>query len=441
MSKVYGPVFTLFLPLPTVMLMDFESIEEALRKKGAHFVGKLQAPPLTFFSYVPNGGIFPATGENWREQKRVSLNILRHLGMGKAEMEHTQMQSVQALLEQLDGVKDKSQVDLSIHVKRCVGNTLNRIFFGFAYDDTNVGRLDRLLYIIDTFFIDLVAPEMLAMQAYPALRYAPRVRTVYQRFKKNMNEYFDFILDEVEKQENTFNQDTIPTNFVHAYLKEIAAGANPRLTRDEMISVTADLWSGGIEAPAVTILWAMMFMMKWPHVQRRAQDEIDSVVGRDRLPEMADKPNLPYVSALIHEIFRFANVATIETHLSTAEQTLNGHVIPNGTLILPQYCSVMKSDPVFEDPEVFRPERFLVDDGKSLNKALIARTIPFGIGQRQCPGEGLARMQQFLVVSALLQRYTFVACGEVDLSPHRGALRRPHDFRCSIVPRSKEKIQ
>lgn len=84
---------------------------------GAHFVGKLQAPPLTFFSYIPNGGIFPATGENWREQKRVSLNILRHLGLGKAEMEHTQMQSVHALLEQLDGVKDKTQVDLSIHVK------------------------------------------------------------------------------------------------------------------------------------------------------------------------------------------------------------------------------------------------------------------------------------------------------------------------------------
>lgn len=55
---------------------------------------------------------------------------------------------------------------------------------------------------------------------------------------------------------------------------------------------------------------------------------------------------------------------------------MNGHVIPNGTLILPQYYSVMKSDPVFEVTEVFRPERFLADDGKSLNKVHLTAYTP-----------------------------------------------------------------
>ncbi|KAH7720903.1 Protein CYP-14A2 [Aphelenchoides avenae] len=112
-SAKYGPVFTLFTPRPLVCLNTFETIKEALVTKGEHFVGKLQTPPQQFFSDgKPNKGLLNGYGQNWREQRRVSLTILRNFGMGKGLMEQKVMGSVGDMLDHLEGMEDKTAVDM-----------------------------------------------------------------------------------------------------------------------------------------------------------------------------------------------------------------------------------------------------------------------------------------------------------------------------------------
>lgn len=71
-----------------------------------------------------------------------------------------------------------------------------------------------------------------------------------------------------------------------------------------------------------------------PDVQRRAQAEIDSVIGNNRLPDLGDKPNLPYLHAVVKEILRWEPVLPIAVpHMSTEDDAYQGFFIPKGSIV------------------------------------------------------------------------------------------------------------
>ncbi|KAH7703679.1 CYP-14A4 protein [Aphelenchoides avenae] len=99
------------------------------------------------------------------------------------------------------------------------------------------------------------------------------------------------------------------------------------------------------------------------------------------------------------------------------------------------YYSVMRDDPVWVDPDSFRPGRYLHDDGVTFRKELLERTVPFGMGKRLCAGESLARSQMFLIWTTLFQRYQFIANGPIDMEANFGLILQPSDHHGRIVPR------
>ncbi|KAH7664872.1 Protein CYP-14A3, partial [Aphelenchoides avenae] len=112
-KKKYGPVFTIFTPLPVVVLSDYESLKEALVTKGEHFIGRVMRPPTSFFSNVPGGGgILANDGDSWRDQRRIALSILRDFGMGRNMMEQKIMHSVAEMCDAIDKTEDKSRVNM-----------------------------------------------------------------------------------------------------------------------------------------------------------------------------------------------------------------------------------------------------------------------------------------------------------------------------------------
>lgn len=77
-------------------------------------------------------------------------------------------------------------------------------------------------------------------------------------------------------------------------------------------------------------------MMVYPKVQRKAQEEIDRVVGQGRLPTMTDRSNLPYIGAVIKEVLRWHPVAPMAlAHTSTEDNICEGYFIPKGAMLLP----------------------------------------------------------------------------------------------------------
>lgn len=99
------------------------------------------------------------------------------------------------------------------------------------------------------------------------------------------------------------------------------------------------------------------------------REEIFSIVGREREVRMVDKPNMPYCSAVIMEVQRIANILPFNVlHRTLRETTIANKQIPNDTLVLAQISTILSSSPVFEEPNIFQPMRFLHEDGKTFRK-------------------------------------------------------------------------
>ncbi|GMS84806.1 hypothetical protein PENTCL1PPCAC_6981, partial [Pristionchus entomophagus] len=140
--------------------------------------------------------------------------------------------------------------------------------------------------------------------------------------------------------------------------------------------------------------------------QDRIRDEIHSVIGREGEISMADRPRMPFTSASITELQRVANILPLNViHRTTVDTQVSGQAIPENTLILAQISNVMKNSSVFDRTDEFRPERFLLADGKTPNKRTLEHAVPFSMGKRQCAGEGSARMELFLSLVMILQKY------------------------------------
>ncbi|KAF8371207.1 hypothetical protein PRIPAC_77636 [Pristionchus pacificus] len=144
----------------------------------------------------------------------------------------------------------------------------------------------------------------------------------------------------------------------------------------------------------------------------------------------APSAKLPYTRACVLEVQRFGNVLSNNVYRETVrETTIRGQSIPAGTMVNADIHHVMAHDPLFVEPEKFAPDRYISEDGKTLKKDLIDRTIPFSIGKRACAGESLAKVELILCLASMVQHYRILPCeGDViDLEPIALGMLRPKD--------------
>jgi len=180
-------------------------------------------------------------------------------------------------------------------------------------------------------------------------------------------------------------------------------------------------------------------------VQRRAQAELDLVVGRDRLPTFDDRPHLPYIEALCKELMRWMMVAPIGVpHSSRKDDIYKGFFIPKGARIIANAWAILHDPEAYPEPDKFKPERFLNKDGTVRDDPALA--LAFGIGKRICPGRHLVEATIFIVASSILSVFNVMKAKDengneipvkVAIAPNRGITTHPDKFECSILPRDK----
>lgn len=168
-----------------------------------------------------------------------------------------------------------------------------------------------------------------------------------------------------------------------------------------------------------------------------AQAELDRVVGRGRVPSPEDEGDLPYVCAVIEETLRWRPIIIGGVpHASMREDVYNGYRIPAGSVIIPNNWSIHMDENIYNDPQIFRPERWLEDPN-------LPKPVGFGFGRRICMGEQIARGALFVMVSRLLWAFEFrrqldeagreMAVDTMDVSDY--FIVRPNPFPVKIVCR------
>ncbi|OAP62390.1 hypothetical protein AYL99_04593 [Fonsecaea erecta] len=208
--------------------------------------------------------------------------------------------------------------------------------------------------------------------------------------------------------------------------------------------ILSELLAAGSETTATTLQWFFKAAVLHPEFVKAAQEELDRVVGPDRLPLWEDRSKLPYIAATIEEVHRWASVAPLAFYRATSEaDNYRGKTIPARTTVIYNASAIHHNDEYYPDHEKFMPERFLSPkDPRYLPQHAHAPShYAFGVGRRECPGKHVADASLFIVISRLLWAFDIALGANPSPSDEvAGAIPifRPVPFACNITPRSKK---
>ncbi|XP_008112048.1 cytochrome P450 2G1 isoform X2 [Anolis carolinensis] len=371
----YGPVFTVYFgSRPVLVLCGHDAVKEALIDKAEQFSGRITTP--IFEQTFQQYGVVFANGERWKQLRRFSLTILKNFGMGRKSIEERIQEEAQFLLEEFQKTKEKP-FEPSSFLSRAVSNIICSIVFGdrFDYEDK---EFQSLMEMIHNAFQEM--------------------SSTWSQEKGNPDSGFDI--------------------------------KNLELT-------TLCLFFGGTETVSSTLRYGFLLLMKYPKVQAKVHDEIDRVIGHNRIPNIEDRSQMPYTDAVIHEIQRFSDLLPMSVaHMVTCDTEFRGYFIPKGMIVYPMLTSVLHDPTMFKSPNVFNPENFLDENGRfKTNDAF----VPFSSGKRICLGESLARMELFIFFTTILQSFylkSLVPPEDIDITPQEcGFATIAPLYQLSIIPR------
>jgi cytochrome P450 len=196
---------------------------------------------------------------------------------------------------------------------------------------------------------------------------------------------------------------------------------------------------GATDTYATTTEWAMATLLQRPEVLKRAQEELDVVVGSERVLEESDLPNLKYLEAIVKETLRLYPAGPLLLpHMAAAPCTVGGYYVPAGTELLLNAWGIHRDPAVWERPLEFEPERFLNSSSPDLNGHDF-KYIPFGYGRRACPGMWVALRMLLLTVGRLLQSFDWSipdGIEGVDMNEGRAlTLHKAVPLEAAIKPR------
>uniref|UniRef100_A0A8B9P1C4 Uncharacterized protein n=1 Tax=Apteryx owenii TaxID=8824 RepID=A0A8B9P1C4_APTOW len=435
LSEKYGPVFMLRLgSAPVVVLFGYDVVREVLVSRSEEFTDRGRFPSAEKDN--KDLGLFMSNGETWLQTRRFALATLRDFGVGRRDIEEHIQEETGLLLQRLAESRGQP-LNPGVLLSAAVGNAICRILFGkrFGYSDPEYLHVLRLL--AENFLLE----SSIAGQLYNML---PSLMDLlpgpHQTFFRNNNFIQDFLARKIAEHEATAHFDA-PQDFTDAFLRKIeqVEKGNPRtvFTRENMMVTLFDMLAAGTESTSISIRYCLMVLLEHPAVAEKMQEEIERVMGRERLPALRDRAAMPYTDAVIHEAQRCLDFVPLGFIRTVRQDTqLRGFTIPKGCTIYPVLSSALQDPQHFRNPEVFDPGHFLDETGAfRKNEAF----LPFSAGKRMCLGESLARAQLFLFLTAILQRFRLrlpPGVARVDLRPAvSGILNVPRPVELCFCPR------
>ncbi|KAM7103440.1 cytochrome P450 2H1-like isoform 2-T10 [Ciconia maguari] len=434
LSKKYGPVFTIYLGLQKiVVLYGYDVVKEALIDQADDFSGRGNLPLLK--RLFQGTGIVTSNGETWKQLRRFALTTLRDFGMGKKSIEERIQEEAHLLVERIRNTQERpfNPGNFLVHA---VSNIICSIVFGdrFDYEDK------KFLTLIDLLDENNKLQNSIQTQLYnffpTVMEYLPGP---HQEMIKNTEKVNQFTLDIIAEHQKTLDP-TCPRDFIDAFLNKMEqekGNGHSEFTVETLSRTTLDLFLAGTGTTSITLRHGLLILQKYPEIVEKIQKEIDCVIGRDRSPCMADRSQMPYTDAVSHEIQRFIDFLPLNVpHTVIKDTKFRDYFIPKDTMIFPMLTSVLHDSKEFPNPEKFDPGHFLNANGTFKKSDYF---MPFSAGKRICAGEGLARMELFVFLTAILQNFTLkpvVDHKDIDISPLVSSLANmPRPYEVSFIPR------
>ncbi|XP_076818420.1 cytochrome P450 2U1-like isoform X2 [Clavelina lepadiformis] len=238
----------------------------------------------------------------------------------------------------------------------------------------------------------------------PWLRKVPPVSSICEMFKSDSAVVFEFLQDIINQHEESYDQEDL-RDFIDAFIKEMKKAKGKAFSGNQLLQYIRELFIAGTETTTSTLNWALLCLLHFPESQKKLREEVLNVIGAEGVASMSHKPSMPFTNAFIQELMRYRTLVPLSLFHKTNEDTeLFGYFIPKNTVVAPNIWAVHNDPEYWKEPEKFQPERFINDKGEFVASSHV---IPFSVGPRYCLGEQLARMEVFLFLVSMVQKFEF----------------------------------
>ncbi|KAL7282714.1 hypothetical protein ACG7TL_004188 [Trametes sanguinea] len=433
LNAKYGEiVYMNVLGQPMVILGSYKAVYELLELKSSISSDRAPSPMADLTGFMWDFALEGYTSR-WRTQRRAFHQLFYPNAI--KNYRPTQLRQTHRLLQKIVAAPD----DLTRHIQYYFGATIMGVVYGLdvAEDDDKYLKIARKAMDI---FIEFMVPGRYLVESLHVLRYVPSWFPG-AGFKRKAAEWRKDVLALRNPltlvQANGTGRPCIVSSLLEkqAQLDGEAAKEHEEMSRD----ISALAYITGADTTFSDIVAFFLAMTIYPDVQRKAQAELDAIVGPNRLPTFEDREYLPYVNALVKECLRWHVVVTLGIpHRTIADDVCNGYFIPKGTVIVTNAWGISRDPEAYPDPKEFKPERFLDPTTRD------PMAYVFGNGRRICTGRHFADASLFIIVASVLHALNI----EPPLDEHGKPihvepkvttdmlLSYPEPFKCRITPRS-----
>ncbi|KAJ6477618.1 putative monooxygenase [Mycena sanguinolenta] len=394
-------------------------------------------------SFVTAEGLgLQSYNENWRQQRKIIAQDFSPNGVTRYYplQERESRKLAHGLLNDPSTLTSQTQLR--------VGVIIFRIVYGYLVTDENDPFLTAALKKME-IFSKSTTPGAWAVDFLPILKYIPiwlpgsgflRIAKQWRKITK------DAVWDPYLWCKNNLATGTVLLpNLCAEYLAEVD-GTLSEEQEDRLAWAAASVLGGGLDTNTSSILTFFRAMILNLSAQRKAQEEIDTVIGPDWLPVIQDRASLPYVRGLITEVFRWQPAAPLGFPRKLSQDDIyNGIHFPKGSVMIPNAWHMLHDPEVYPNPMEFNPDRYRGLDSE-MDKVT---NISFGFGRRVCVGKYFAEGTLFALAATVLATCEILpirdnegnaVLPDISYTPESGTIGFPSPFDCDIKCRSQQAL-
>ncbi|KAJ3552876.1 hypothetical protein NM688_g3920 [Phlebia brevispora] len=377
--KQFGPICSFFMgPVPVILIGKAKVAWDLLEKRGEIYSNR---PRLIMAHDILSGkmrGVSMSYGKQWKTWRKI-----QNIGMSStASLSYRQYQALESAIVLRSLMETPTRHDTLF--QRFAASVVLSIVYGrrAVTLDNNIVK-ENLASM--SAFQKAGIPGQYIVELLPALLWLPRRLQWFRREAegikaKDTKLYTSLLRDVKARMDAGTMKDCMSSRC-------LSSPESHGLTELELAYAVSAAFGAGIDTTVATMEVFLVAIMRFPDAARKAREEIDRVVGRDRLPKFEDMDSLPYIRAFIKEVQRWRPVVpSAVPHCVSRDDEYEQYHIPKGAIIFGNLYTMMQDPELFPDPETFRPERFLDTTDPHFKEF----TLPFGFGRRLCPGMHVA---------------------------------------------------
>ncbi|RXW15357.1 hypothetical protein EST38_g10495 [Candolleomyces aberdarensis] len=425
---------------------------------------------------MPYGGLYLATltydrffmrndtSRFWRLSRRRNRRVAHHVLHPAAVKEYRPRitRSTRAFLKRL--LDDPDPLNIIPHLRHLAGETMLSIAYGIQIQAKNDPYLEMSRVGLQSLNSAAV-PGAFLVDSFPFLKYIP-AWFPGASFKRKAHEWRKVSQGMLKlpfaEAKRKFESGTNTVSVVSTCLQKIGDGfEDDAFTEETAQGVAGNVFAGGSDTTVSAIASCILGLLEHPEVLKKAQAQVDSVVGAGNMPELEHESALPYITAIAHETMRWRVVTPIAIpHLLSAEDEYKGYRLPAGAVIVPNAWAMLHDETEYPDPFTFNPDRFINPETGQVDftRARDPSHACWGFGRRLCPGRHMAFSLVWLAIASLVSVFDIekakekvrVVGGDGVEREEERTVELTHDyisavslmpkpFKCVIKPRSKDK--